>query len=57
MNLIVADTSPLIAFARSGHLSVLQSVAGTILVPDTVWNECVNDAGKPGAQVTASSSR
>ena len=57
MNLIVADTSPLIAFARSGNLSVLQSVAGTILVPDTVWNECVNDAGKPGAQVTASSSR
>jgi predicted nucleic acid-binding protein len=50
MNLVVADSSPLIAFARSGHLELLRRVAGTIHVPHTVWQECVYDLSKPGAQ-------
>lgn len=50
MILIVADTSPLIAFARSQHLGLLRSVVEAIQVPDTVWQECVSDLSKPGAK-------
>ncbi|KRB69318.1 DUF3368 domain-containing protein [Noviherbaspirillum sp. Root189] len=50
MKLIVADSSPLIAFARSDYLDLVRTVAGTIHVPHTVWQECVHDLSKPGAQ-------
>lgn len=43
MKLIVADSSPLIIFARSGLLEVLQRVAGEIVVPQTVYQECTTD--------------
>ena len=49
MKLIVADSSPLIAFARIGRLDILYSVAGQILLPDTVARECTGDSTKPGA--------
>lgn len=50
MKLIVADSSPLIAFARSDYLNLVRTVAGVIHVPSTVWQECVRDLSKPGAQ-------
>jgi predicted nucleic acid-binding protein len=50
MTLIVADSSPLIAIARSGHLELLRSVVGTVQIPHTVLQECVHDLSKPGAQ-------
>jgi predicted nucleic acid-binding protein len=50
MKLIVADSSPLIAFGRSDYLDLVRTVAGTIRVPHTVWQECVHDLSKPGAQ-------
>ena len=53
MKLIVADSSPLIIFARSGLLEVLQRVAGEIVVPQTVYQECTTDMSKPGARLIA----
>jgi uncharacterized protein len=50
MRLIVADSSPLIAFARSNYLGLLCDVAGTVQVPYTVFQECVHDLAKPGAR-------
>lgn len=49
MTSIVADSGPLIAFARSHRLDLLQQVAGSIVVPATVYAECVHQAEKPGA--------
>lgn len=37
MNFIVADSSPLIAFARSDYLDLVRTVAGTIQASHTVW--------------------
>jgi predicted nucleic acid-binding protein len=50
MRLIVADSSPLIAFARSDHLGLLCAVVSTVHVPHTVFQECVHDLAKPGAR-------
>ncbi len=36
---------------RSGLLGHLRQIAGTILVPATVFAECTRDADKPGASV------
>lgn len=49
MTSIVADSGPLIAFARSQRLGLLQQVAGSIVVPATVYAECAHQAEKPGA--------
>jgi predicted nucleic acid-binding protein len=46
---IVADSSPLIAFGRSGLLGLLNQVLGSILVPTTAFLECTRDTTKPGA--------
>lgn len=51
MKLVVADSSPLIVFARSGLLDVLRQVVGEIVVPQTVYEECTGDMSKPGAQI------
>lgn len=49
---VVSNTSPLIVFARSGHLDLLQAALGEVLVPPTVWAEATR-AGRPGASLIA----
>jgi predicted nucleic acid-binding protein len=53
MKLVVADSSPLIVFARSELLLILRQVAGEIIVPQTVFEECTGDMNKPGAKIIA----
>ena len=47
--LIVADTSPLIVLARIRHLKTLALVAGKVIVPDAIAQECSHDPTRPGA--------
>jgi len=47
-NIIIADASPLIAFARIEKISLLVGL-GTIIVPFTVWEECTWEKSRPGA--------
>lgn len=53
MRLIVADSSPLIVFARSQLLPILRQIVGEIVVPQTVYEECTGDMNKPGAKIIA----
>ena len=46
---LVADSSPLIVFARVEQLAVLWAVTGGVVVPRTVWRECAETADRPGA--------
>lgn len=46
---LVADSSPLIVFARVEQLAVLWGVTGGVVVPRTVWRECTEVADRPGA--------
>lgn len=48
--MIVADASPLIMLARSGLVPALKAVAGEVIAPEAVWDECVGDAARPGAR-------
>jgi predicted nucleic acid-binding protein len=48
VKLIVADSGPLIVFARAGLLGVVAEIAGEILVPQGVFFECTREAAKPG---------
>lgn len=50
MSLIVADSGPLIVFARCQQLELLQQVVKEIVVPLTVYEECTRETHKPGAQ-------
>ena len=50
-NLIVADTSPLIALAIMGLLPVLKNLFKKVLVPEAVVNECLHDVSKPQSSV------
>lgn len=48
---VVSNTSPLINLARIGHLNLLPSVFGRLLIPEAVWQEAVIDGeGQPGAK-------
>ena len=48
--MIVADTGPIIAFARIGHMDILRQVTEEILVPQAVYEEVVGQGeGRPGA--------
>ncbi len=47
--IVVADASPLIAFARIDHLEILAKTLGSIVVPQSVVDECMGDQSKPGA--------
>ncbi|HEX4044729.1 MAG TPA: DUF3368 domain-containing protein [Gammaproteobacteria bacterium] len=49
--IIVADTSPLIAFGRIDRLALLTEILGTIIVPRFVVEECIVDIRRPGASV------
>lgn len=57
MKLIVADSSPLIVFARAGLLTVLHQVAGDILVPEAVFGECTRETARPGAMAITEAHR
>lgn len=48
--IIVADTSPLIAFARIDRMVLLSKLFGTIIIPQAVADECLADLSRPGAQ-------
>jgi predicted nucleic acid-binding protein len=48
--MIVSNSTPLIAFARIGELTLLQRLVGRLLVPDTVWQEVVGFPDRPGAK-------
>lgn len=48
--MIVADTGPVIAFARIGRLDLLHQVAGDLVIPDAVFEELVGGGRpRPGA--------
>ncbi len=57
MKLIVADSGPLIVFARAELLDVVKQVAGEILVPEIVFFECSQDPAKPGARAVIEAHR
>jgi predicted nucleic acid-binding protein len=46
---IVADAGPLIGLARIDQLVLLRSLFSAVIVPQLVFVECVQAAGKPGA--------
>ena len=47
---MVADTGPIIAFARMGRLDLLRQVVGELLIPNGVYEELVvKGKGRPGA--------
>ena len=48
--MVVADTGPLIAFARLDLLALLPEILGTLLVPEVVLNECLYVPARPDAQ-------
>lgn len=48
---IIADTSPLIAFAILGRLDILDSVFNEIRVPLAVYTECTGSATKPFSSI------
>ena len=48
--MIVADTGPIIAFARLGHLDLLRDVVGQLTIPHAVYEELVGQgSNRPGA--------
>jgi predicted nucleic acid-binding protein len=47
--MIVVDASPLIMLARSELIDVLRVVAGDVIVPEAVWDECVSEGSRPGS--------
>ena len=48
--IVVADTGPLIALARGGHLQLLQTLYEKILVPPAVHIELCPGSGRPGSK-------
>lgn len=52
--IVVADSSCLIALARSGQLAVLRALFGQITIPAAVYDEVVTQgAGRPGSDEVA----
>ena len=49
--LIIADTGPLIIFAKSKKLGILSAMTSQILVTNTVMHECTDDTSKQGANL------
>ena len=47
--IIIADSSPLIALARIGQLPVLRGLAKRVVVPGAVWAEVAGNRVAPGA--------
>ncbi|MBI4596554.1 MAG: hypothetical protein HY730_09315 [Candidatus Tectomicrobia bacterium] len=50
-DLTVADSSPIISFARAKKLHLIQKVCNEIIIPPAVYDEIVvRGKGKPGAE-------
>jgi uncharacterized protein len=47
---VIADASPLIAFARIQKISLITDTVGSIIIPETVADECLIDISRPGAR-------
>jgi predicted nucleic acid-binding protein len=48
--MIVADSGPIIAFARLGQLDLLRQVVETLVISDAVYEELVGSgSARPGA--------
>ncbi len=47
INLVVADTSPLIAIAIMGLFPELYTLFSRVIVPEAVVQECIHDLSKP----------
>ncbi len=47
--IVVADTSPLIIFGRLDSIYIIEQLFKTILIPNEVANECLQDITRPGA--------
>jgi uncharacterized protein len=45
--IVISDSSSLIAIAAVGHLDLLRSMYGEVIIPPAVWNE-VTKANRPG---------
>ena len=52
-SIVVEDAGPLIGMARIGHLSLLQRLYNSILIPPRVFKELKISSGKPGAKVVS----
>lgn len=48
--IIIADASPLIAFARIKRLSLLAETLGEVIAPHSVMKECISNPSMPGAR-------
>jgi predicted nucleic acid-binding protein len=56
-NLIVADSGPIISFARAGRLQLIRNLYKQIIIPNAVYEEIVvKGANKPGATEVKSAS-
>lgn len=45
---IIVDSSPLIAFGRIDQISLISHLAGEIIIPPSVAEECIFDVSRPG---------
>jgi predicted nucleic acid-binding protein len=53
---VVADASPIIIFARSGHEDLLRQVFSQLIIPEAVYHEVViKGRGKPGISLVVES--
>ena len=51
---IVADSGPILSFARANRLDILEKVTGGLTVPQAVWDEIVvKGAGRPASRIVA----
>jgi predicted nucleic acid-binding protein len=48
--IVVSDASPLISFAAIGRLHLLQSIFGSVIIPQAVFDEIVAGERRPGAK-------
>lgn len=44
--MIVADTGPIIAYARIGRLDLLRQVVGELVIPEAVYEELMSQGHK-----------
>jgi predicted nucleic acid-binding protein len=51
--IVVADAGPLIGLARIARISLLTTLYGPVIVPETVLEELRVDSDRPGARVLA----